>query len=56
MSGSQINYRENCFQHPSLTKINGNPTCTSLAKIEKECKVLRGYLVVDKGKLDKLWV
>ena len=38
MSGSQINYRENYFQHPSLTKINGNPACTRLAKLEKECK------------------
>jgi hypothetical protein len=38
MSGSQINYRENYFQHPSLTKISGDPTYTSLAKLEKECK------------------
>jgi hypothetical protein len=32
MSGSQINYRKNCFQHPSLTKINCDPAYTSLAK------------------------
>ena len=38
MSGSQINYRENYFQHPSLTKICGDPTYESLAKLEKECK------------------
>ena len=38
MSDSQINYRENYFQHPMLTKIIGDPTYTSLAKLEKECK------------------
>jgi hypothetical protein len=38
MSGSQINYRETYFQHPSLTKISGDPTYTSLAKLERECK------------------
>jgi hypothetical protein len=38
MSGSQINYRENYFQHPSLTKIAGDPTYKSLAKLERECK------------------
>jgi hypothetical protein len=38
MSDSQINYRENYFQHPSLSKISGDPTYTSLAKLEKECK------------------
>ena len=38
ISGSQINYRETYFQHPSLTKIHGDPTCTSLALLEKECK------------------
>jgi hypothetical protein len=38
MSGSQINYRENYFQHPSLTKIRGDPTYSSLAKLQKECK------------------
>jgi hypothetical protein len=31
MSGCQINYRENYFQHPTLTKIIGDPTYTSLA-------------------------
>jgi hypothetical protein len=41
MYGSQINYGENYFQHPSLTKINSNPTYTSLAKLEKECKANR---------------
>jgi hypothetical protein len=38
MSVSHINYRESYFQHPTLTKINGDPTYTSLAKLEKECK------------------
>jgi hypothetical protein len=38
MSASQINYRESYFQHPSLTKISGDPTYKSLAKLEKECK------------------
>jgi hypothetical protein len=38
MSVSHINYRENYFQHPSLTRISGDPTYTSLAKLEKECK------------------
>ena len=38
MSGSQVNYRENYFQHPTLTKIPGDPTYTSLAQLEKECK------------------
>ena len=38
MSGSLINYRENYFQHPSLTKISGDPTYTSLAKLERDCK------------------
>jgi hypothetical protein len=38
MSDSHINYRENYFQHPSLTKISGDPTYSSLAKLERECK------------------
>jgi hypothetical protein len=38
MSAS-VNHRESCFQHPSLTKIHGDPTHSSLAKLEKECKV-----------------
>jgi hypothetical protein len=38
MSDSHINYRENYFQHPSLTKISGDPTYASLAKLERECK------------------
>jgi hypothetical protein len=38
MYGSQINYRENYFQQPSLTKINGELTYTSLAKLEKNAK------------------
>jgi hypothetical protein len=36
---SHINYRESFFQHPALTKIAGDPTYTSLAKLECECKV-----------------
>jgi hypothetical protein len=35
---SHINYRESFFQHPALTKIIGDPTYTSLAKLERECK------------------
>jgi hypothetical protein len=35
---SVINYRESYFQHPSLTKISGEPTYKSLAKLERECK------------------
>jgi hypothetical protein len=38
MSGSHINYMENYFQHPLLTKISGKPTYKSLAKLERECK------------------
>jgi hypothetical protein len=38
MSISHVNYRESYFQHPTLTKINGDPTYTSLAKLERECK------------------
>jgi hypothetical protein len=38
MFDSHINYRENYFQHPSLTKIHGDPTYKSLAKLERECK------------------
>ena len=33
-----INYRETFFRHPTLTKISGDPTHTSLAKLERECK------------------
>jgi hypothetical protein len=32
------NYRETYFQHPSLTKITGDPTYTDLARLEKEIK------------------
>jgi hypothetical protein len=32
------NYRETYFQHPTLTKISGDPTYTSLAKLEREIK------------------
>ena len=35
---TQINYRETFFQHPTLTKIAVDPTYTSLAKLERECK------------------
>lgn len=38
MSESPINYRDTYFQHPSLTKISGDPTYESLAKLERECK------------------
>ena len=38
MSDSQPNYREAYFQHPSLTKISGDPTYTSLAKLKKVIK------------------
>jgi hypothetical protein len=32
------NYRETYFQHPTLTKIHGDPTYTGLAKLEREIK------------------
>jgi hypothetical protein len=35
---SHINYRESFFQHPAMMKIAGDPTYTSLAKLERECK------------------
>ena len=35
---SKINYRETFFQHPTLTKVSGNNTYTSLLKLERECK------------------
>jgi hypothetical protein len=38
MSISHVNYRESYFQHPTLTKINGDPTYKSLAKLERERK------------------
>jgi hypothetical protein len=38
MSISHVNYRESYFQHPTLTKINGDPTYASFAKLERECK------------------
>jgi hypothetical protein len=38
MSESNPNYRETYFQHPTLTKINGDPTYTGLAKLEREIK------------------
>jgi hypothetical protein len=38
ISISHVNYRESYFKHPTLTKINGDPTYTSLAKLERECK------------------
>ena len=33
------NYRETFFQNPTLTKIVGDPTYTSLAKLKRKCKV-----------------
>jgi hypothetical protein len=38
MSDYQTNLRENFFQFPTLTKIHGDPTYASLAKLTKECK------------------
>jgi hypothetical protein len=38
MSASHVNYRESYFQHPTLTKINGDPAYASLAKLKQECK------------------
>jgi hypothetical protein len=37
-ASSHVNYRENYFQHTALTKITGDPTYASLAKLERECK------------------
>jgi hypothetical protein len=38
MSDNHPNYREAYFQHPTLTKISGDPAYTSLAKLEREIK------------------
>jgi hypothetical protein len=38
MSDYQTNLRENFFQFPTLTKIHGDPTYASLAKLTKEWK------------------
>jgi hypothetical protein len=38
MSDNHPNYREAYFQHPTLTKISGDPTYTSLAKLKREIK------------------
>ena len=38
MSDNHPNYREAYFQHLTLTKISGDPTYTSLAKLEREIK------------------
>jgi hypothetical protein len=38
MSDNHPNYREAYFQHPTLTKISGDPTYTILAKLEREIK------------------
>jgi hypothetical protein len=38
MWASLPNYKESYFQLSSLTKISGDPTYQSLAKLEKECK------------------
>jgi hypothetical protein len=35
---SHVNYRKNYFQHTTLTKISGDPTYESLAKLGRECK------------------
>ena len=46
---TQINYRETFFQHPTLTKIAGDPTYTSLAKLERECKSNAKSILSDLG-------
>jgi hypothetical protein len=38
MSASQVNYREQFFQTPHLTKIHGIPTYSCIAKLEREIK------------------
>jgi hypothetical protein len=38
MSATVPNYRETIFQHPNLTSIRGDPTYSSLAQLERECK------------------
>ena len=38
MSDPLPNLREHFFQHPTLSKIIGDPTYTSLALLERECK------------------
>ena len=39
-----LNYREAFLQHPTLTKITGDPTYISLAKLERECKANAKYV------------
>ena len=46
---SHINYRESFFQHPALTKIAGDPTYTSLAKLKRECKANAKSVCSDLG-------
>ena len=38
MSDSHPNIKENFFQYATLTKISGDPTYASLAKLSRECK------------------
>ena len=38
MSLSQTNLRDTYFQYPTLTKITGDPTYTSLTLLDKEIK------------------
>jgi hypothetical protein len=38
MATTVPNYRETIFQHPNLTSIRGDPTYSSLAQLERECK------------------
>jgi hypothetical protein len=46
---SHINYRESFFQHPALKKITGDPTYTSLTKLERECKANARFVRSDLG-------
>lgn len=38
MAISQNNYRETYFQKPVPMNVSGDPTSTSLAKLDRECK------------------
>ena len=43
------NYREIFLQHPTMTKIAGDPTYTSLAKLKRECKANAKSVRIDLG-------
>ena len=44
------NYRETFFQHPTLTNFLGDPTYTSLVKLERECKANAKFVCSNLGR------